>query len=131
MVAYLCMCIICYSILSTRATPNTTSLSYIYIYIYIRSSFVKQEEIYQKSWQEALFPRKSIIMDLFHFPEVSQYDLYWPFFPETFLYRWVSVFLLHWLSYLPNSSAREGYDTRSIFKRSLTGFEFRIFLLLD
>ena len=26
------------------------------------------------------------------------------------------------LSYLPNPSAREGYDTRSIFKRSLTGF---------
>ena len=30
-----------------------------------------------------------------------------------------------------NSSARAGYDTRSIFKRSLTGFEFRVFLLLD
>ena len=26
-----------------------------------------------------------------------------------------------WWSYLPNPSAREGYDTRSIFKRSLTG----------
>ena len=26
------------------------------------------------------------------------------------------------LSYLPNPSARAGYDTRSIFKRSLTGF---------
>ena len=25
------------------------------------------------------------------------------------------------LPYLPNPSAREGYDTRSIFKRSLTG----------
>ena len=35
------------------------------------------------------------------------------------------------LSYLPNPSARAGYDTRSIFKRSLTGFEFRVFLLLD
>ena len=33
--------------------------------------------------------------------------------------------------YLPNPSARAGYDTRSIFKRSLTGFEFRVFLLLD
>ena len=30
-----------------------------------------------------------------------------------------------------NPSARDGYDTRSIFKRSLTGFEFRVFLLLD
>ena len=30
-----------------------------------------------------------------------------------------------------NPSAREGYDTRSIFKWSLTGFEFRVFLLLD
>ena len=30
-----------------------------------------------------------------------------------------------------NPSARVGYDTRSIFKRSLTGFEFRVFLLLD
>ena len=27
-----------------------------------------------------------------------------------------------------NPSARAGYDTRSIFKRSLTGFEFRVFL---
>ena len=26
------------------------------------------------------------------------------------------------LSYLPNPSARAGYDTRSIFKRNLTGF---------
>ena len=26
-----------------------------------------------------------------------------------------------YLSYLPNPSARAGYDTRSIFKRSLTG----------
>ena len=26
------------------------------------------------------------------------------------------------LSYLPNPSARAGYDTRSIFKRSLIGF---------
>ena len=30
-----------------------------------------------------------------------------------------------------NPSARAGYDTRSIFKQSLTGFEFRVFLLLD
>ena len=30
-----------------------------------------------------------------------------------------------------NPSTRAGYDTRSIFKRSLTGFEFRVFLLLD
>ena len=30
-----------------------------------------------------------------------------------------------------NPSARAGYDTRSIFKWSLTGFEFRVFLLLD
>ena len=30
-----------------------------------------------------------------------------------------------------NPSARAGYDTRSIFKRSSTGFEFRVFLLLD
>ena len=34
-------------------------------------------------------------------------------------------------TYLPNPSARAGYDTRSVFKRSLTGFEFRVFLLLD
>ena len=30
-----------------------------------------------------------------------------------------------------NPSARAGYDTRSIFKRSLTGIEFRVFLILD
>ena len=30
-----------------------------------------------------------------------------------------------------NPSAHAGYDTRSIFKRSLTGFEFRVFFLLD
>ena len=29
-----------------------------------------------------------------------------------------------------NPSAQAGYDTRSIFKRSLTGFEFRVFLLV-
>ena len=32
----------------------------------------------------------------------------------------ISAMLLS--SYLPNPSARAGYDTRSIFKRSLTGF---------
>ena len=30
-----------------------------------------------------------------------------------------------------NPSARAGCDSRSIFKPSLTGFEFRVFLLLD
>ena len=30
-------------------------------------------------------------------------------------------FMINVLSYLPNPSAREGYDTRSIFNRSLTG----------
>ena len=30
-----------------------------------------------------------------------------------------------------NPSTRAEYDTRSIFKRSLTGFKFRVFLLLD
>ena len=34
-------------------------------------------------------------------------------------------------SYLPNPSARAGYDTRSIFKRSLTGLNSEFFLLLD
>ena len=38
---------------------------------------------------------------------------------------------VHGLSYLPDPSARAGYGTRSIFKRSLTGFEFKVFLLLD
>ena len=33
--------------------------------------------------------------------------------------------------FLPTPSTRAGYDTRSIFKRSLTGFFFRVFLLLD
>ena len=33
-------------------------------------------------------------------------------------------------SYLPNPSARAGYDTRSFFKQSLNRFEFRVFLLL-
>ena len=34
-------------------------------------------------------------------------------------------------SYLPNPSARAGYDTRSIFKVEFSRFEFRLFLLLD
>ena len=34
-------------------------------------------------------------------------------------------------SYLPNPSARAGYDTRSIFKRCLTGLNSEFFLLLD
>ena len=33
--------------------------------------------------------------------------------------------------YLPNPSARAGYDTRSIFKAEFNRFEFRFFLLLD
>ena len=37
----------------------------------------------------------------------------------------------HYKVLFTNPSARAGYDTRSIFKRSLTGFEFRVFLLLD
>ena len=35
------------------------------------------------------------------------------------------------VSIFTDPSARAGYDTRSIFKRSLIGFEFRVFLLLD
>ena len=38
--------------------------------------------------------------------------------------------IMRWY-YLPNPSARAGYDTRSIFKRSFNRFEFRVFLLLD
>ena len=34
-------------------------------------------------------------------------------------------------SYLPNSSARAGYDTRSIFEAKFNRFKFRVFLLLD
>ena len=37
----------------------------------------------------------------------------------------------HYKVLFTNPSARAGYDTRLIFKRSLTGFEFRVFLLLD
>ena len=33
--------------------------------------------------------------------------------------------------YSPNSSTRAGCDTRSIFKRSITGLEFRVFFLLN
>ena len=38
---------------------------------------------------------------------------------------------IYFLSYLPNPSARAGYDTRSIFKRSLTGLNSEFFFLLD
>ena len=34
---------------------------------------------------------------------------------------------IQWLVLFANASARAGYDTMSIFKRSLTGFEFRVF----
>ena len=38
----------------------------------------------------------------------------------------------HWLNIIfTHPSAQAGYETRSIFKRRLTGFEFRVFLLLD
>ena len=52
---------------------------------------------------------------------------------EKFSHLTISLFTTNQKSryYLPNPSARAGYDTRSIFKRSLTGFEFRVFLLLD
>ena len=36
--------------------------------------------------------------------------------------NFMNIFPLLTSSYLPNPSARAGYDTRSIFKRSLTGF---------
>ena len=38
---------------------------------------------------------------------------------------------LDWKILFTNASARAGYDTRSIFKRSFNRFEFRVFLLLD
>ena len=34
------------------------------------------------------------------------------------------------VSYLPNHSARAGYDTRSIFKAEFNRFELKVFLLL-
>ena len=42
-------------------------------------------------------------------------------------YNVISTFVVY--IYLPNPSAQAGYDTRPIFKRSLT--EFRVFLLLE
>ena len=36
------------------------------------------------------------------------------------------LFIPFFLYYLPNPSAREGYDTRSIFKRSLTGLNSEV-----
>ena len=48
---------------------------------------------------------------------------------DTFCNLFLSSF--GFLVLFTNPSARAGYDTRSIFKRSLTGFEFRVFLLLD
>ena len=39
--------------------------------------------------------------------------------------------IIEYMVLFTNPSAQAGYDTRSIFKRSLTGFEFRVFLLLD
>ena len=43
------------------------------------------------------------------------------FSPGHYYWCWCSRGYLLTLSYLPNPSARAGYDTRSIFKRSLTG----------
>ena len=42
-------------------------------------------------------------------------------FINTKLCKYVCIYVCMYLSYLPNPSARVGYDTRSIFKRSLTG----------
>ena len=39
------------------------------------------------------------------------------------LYKGIHKYHIY-LSYLPNPSARAGYDTSSIFKRSLTGFNW-------
>ena len=43
-------------------------------------------------------------------------------FAMSFISWWYSQIKYESISYLPNPSARAGYDTRSIFKRSLTGF---------
>ena len=40
---------------------------------------------------------------------------------QSFVYTQLNDHLFICLSYLPNPSARAGYDTRSIFKQSLTG----------
>ena len=47
------------------------------------------------------------------------------------LFNGKSTFVSYIIYIFTNLSARIEYDTRSIFKRSLTGFEFRVFLLLD
>ena len=39
--------------------------------------------------------------------------------------------IIYYYTYLPNPSARAGYDTRSIFQAEFNRFEFRVFLLLD
>ena len=48
-----------------------------------------------------------------------------------YIYITLDMTLNNLMVLFTNPSARAGYDTRSIFKRSLTGFEFRVFLLLD
>ena len=51
---------------------------------------------------------------------------------KSFFYRKsIGNVFLRDISYLPNPSARAGYDTRSIFKRSLTGLSSEFSLLLD
>ena len=40
---------------------------------------------------------------------------------QTKLNKYISIKKKNLLSYLPKPSARAAYDTRSIFKRSLTG----------
>ena len=57
------------------------------------------------------------------FPSIAMYKKLFNFWTQLN----VSIFAVYlistiYLSYLPNPSARAGYDTRSIFKRSLTGF---------
>ena len=53
------------------------------------------------------------------------------FEPQDSLNSYLFVYRVLSLSYLPNPSARAGYDTRSIFKAEFNRFEFRVFLLLD
>ena len=61
-------------------------------------------------------PREAVVNLLDCNIEVSEFELQSFYFGLIF---WEKVW--NSLSYLPDPSARAGYDTRSIFKRSLTG----------
>ena len=63
--------------------------------------------------------------------ELAYYDVAIQHISHYALENYMHILTICTVIIFTNPYARARYDTRSIFKRSLAGFEFSVFLLLD